>query len=113
MSYDTTRPLEKDWKLFRKKLPKWQENYMNQLNKEYKDILAQNKNPSDIFWELEEQIRQDKKKTGVVARDISRSNMWIHILNLLLEGAITLEDLSDFSEDLQERIAWVTRQSKD
>lgn len=113
MSYDTTRPLEKDWKLFRKKLPKWQENYMNQLNKEYKDILAQNKNPSDIFWELEEQIRQDKKKTGVVARDMRRSNMWIHILNLLLEGAITLEDLSDFSEDLQERIAWVTRQSKD
>lgn len=113
MSYDTTRPLEKDWKLFRKKLPKWQENYMDQLNKKYKEILAQDKNPSDIFWELEKQIWQDKKKTGVVARDISRSNMWIHILNLLLEGAITLEDLSDFSEELQERIAWVTRHSKD
>lgn len=33
MSYDTMRPLESDWKLFRKKLPKWQENYMDRLNK--------------------------------------------------------------------------------
>ena len=31
---------EEDWKLFRKKLPEWQENYMGELIKEYAAILA-------------------------------------------------------------------------
>lgn len=113
MGYDTMCPIEKDWKLFRKKLPEWQERYMDCLNGEYKEILAQDKNPSDIFWELEERIRQDKKKTGVIARDIKRSNMWMHMLELLGEGAITLDDLSEFSEDLRERIGWIVRRSEE
>lgn len=33
--------------------------------------------------------------------------MWIHIIELLEEGAITLDDLSEFSEDLQEKASWV------
>lgn len=53
-------------------------------------------------------IWQDKKKTGVMIRKRnSRSNMWIHIIELLEEGAITLDDLSEFSEDLQEKASWV------
>lgn len=107
MSYDAMRPDEKDWKLFRKKLPGWQENYMARMNKEYKGILAQDKNSADIFWELEERIRQDKKKTGVLARDIRRTNMCRHLLDLLNEGAITFNDLSEFSEELQEKLRWI------
>ena len=30
---------EKDWKLFRKNLPDWQENYMEKLIKEYIEFL--------------------------------------------------------------------------
>lgn len=30
---------KKDWTLFRNKVPEWQENYMEKLNKEYIDIL--------------------------------------------------------------------------
>mgnify|MGYP000682951004 CR=1 FL=1 len=112
MSYDPMRPLESDWKLFRKKLPEWQENYMDRLNKEYQQILAQDKNPSEIFWELEERIWQDKKQTGVVVRGMSRSKMYEHILDLLLEGAITLDDLTEFSEDIQERMGWIMRRSE-
>lgn len=41
MSYDIMKPKEKDWKLFRKKLPGWQENYMARMNREYEEILAQ------------------------------------------------------------------------
>ena len=33
---------------------------------------------------------------------MSRSTMHFVIMNLLREGAITLADLADFSEDLQE-----------
>ena len=33
------RSSEEDWKLFRKKIPEWQESYMDKLNKEYIEIL--------------------------------------------------------------------------
>ena len=33
--------MEKDWKLFRKKLGRWQEAYMDKLVEEYKSILIQ------------------------------------------------------------------------
>lgn len=46
---------ESDWKLFRKRVIVWQENYMNRLNKEYITLLKQDKNPSDIFWELKKE----------------------------------------------------------
>ena len=38
---------EADWKLFRKKLPEWQENYMGKLIKEYAAILADKGEASD------------------------------------------------------------------
>ena len=101
---------EKDWKLFRKKLPGWQEDYMNRLNKEYMEILSQEgKNPSDIFWELNDRLKDDKKQTGVIASRVSRSNMYTLLMNLLREDAITLADLSDFSEELQERLRWFVK----
>lgn len=101
---------EKDWKLFRKKLPGWQEDFMSRLNKEYIEILSQKgKNQSDIFWELESRLKRDKKLTGVVARDVRRTNMYGHLIDLLREDAITLDDLSDFSEELQEGLRWLIK----
>ncbi len=47
---------EKDWKLFRKKLPGWQENYIEKLIKEYVDFLNVDGLASDKFWELEKKI---------------------------------------------------------
>jgi len=103
MNYIQNMPTEKDWRMFRKKLPKWQEDFMNRMNKEYMEILSQNdKNPSDIFWELDSRIKHDKKLTGVVACDVSRSHMYEHLIELLQEEAITFDDLSEFSESLQE-----------
>lgn len=44
---------KKDWKLFREKLPDWQENYMDKLNKQYIELLSNEKETaSDKFWEL-------------------------------------------------------------
>lgn len=50
-------PNEKDWKLFRKKLPEWQEAFMEHLDEEYLQILKQDKKASDKFWELERNIQ--------------------------------------------------------
>ena len=94
---------EKDWKLFRKKLPGWQEDYMENLCKEYAGILSSSKNASDKFWELEKRIKEDKKDVGVSAQ-MSRSMMLENITALLLEGAITIEDLDGFSEETVETV---------
>ena len=58
---------KRDWKLFREKLPGWQENYMARLIKEYISLLsAEDKNASDKFWELEKKIKTDRRHPGVI-----------------------------------------------
>lgn len=91
---------EKDWKLFRSKIADWQEAYMDKLNKEYIEILTGEGNPSDKFWKLEKRIKEDKKDCGVQC-EMSRSNQLMSLLN---EGAITMDDLEDFSDDLKDTI---------
>ena len=94
---------KKDWKLFREKLPEWQEAYMERLNKEYVELLSGEENPSTKFWRLEKRIWEDQKKAGVQVQ-MSRSKMIHNIICLLEEGAISLEDLEGFSEELRERV---------
>ena len=96
---------EKDWKLFRKKLPQWQEAYMERLCKEYVSLLTSNEKASERFWQLEKRIKKDRRKTGVVA-DMRRSVMIDNMVDLIIEGAITLEDLNDFSNDVKELSGW-------
>ena len=96
---------EKDWKLFRSKIADWQEAYMDKLNKEYMEILSGEGKPSDKFWKLEERIKEDKKDCGVQCR-MSRSNQFFVMMSLLEEGAITMDDLEDFSDDLKSVIGY-------
>jgi hypothetical protein len=86
---------ESDWKIFRKKIIGWQENYMQKLNKEYIEILQRDENPAKNF--------HDKKSVGVVI-DMRRSMMFNNILSLLNEEIIQLDDLNDFSEEFQNDI---------
>lgn len=99
---------EADWKMFRKKLPEWQEKYMESLIREYAVLLSGSGKASDKFWELEKRIREDQKCVGVVAR-MSRSNMYTNLLALIQDGVITLDDLEGFSDDLKERFAFLYR----
>ncbi len=78
---------ESDWKLFRKKLPLWQEAYMERLNREYISLLSGPGSAADKFWELDKRMKEDKQSTGVVA-DMRRSMMDINIMNLLVGGVI-------------------------
>lgn len=43
---------EKDWKLFRIRVPNWQEAYMEKLVEEYKVMLNGSALASDKFWAL-------------------------------------------------------------
>ncbi len=94
---------EQDWKLFRKKLPLWQEAYMDKLNQEYIRLLSGEGLASDKFWELEKRIREDKRSIGVVA-DMRRSQMYSNLLSLLANEIIQEDDLDGFSEELAETI---------
>lgn len=94
---------EKDWKLFRSKIADWQESYMDRLNGEYIDILNENVNPSDKFWRLEKRIKEDRNHVGVQVR-VSRSKLIYNIISLLNEGAISFEDLEEFSDELKETV---------
>lgn len=96
-----------DWKLFREKVPGWQEAYMEKLVEEYIELLSGDRAASDKFWSLEKRIREDKRRKGVIM-DMRRSTMIHNLLSLLQEGAITLDDLDGFSDEVTERVRFVT-----
>ena len=41
---------KRDWKLFREKLPGWQESYMEKPCTEYIKLLSRDSDASDKFW---------------------------------------------------------------
>ena len=92
---------EKDWTLFKNKLPNWQEKYIETVIIEYQNLLNKNIPASRKFWELDKLMKKDKKKSGVIVCDLSRSNMINEILELLKEKAIAMDDLNDFSNELK------------
>jgi len=94
---------ERDWKLFRNKIADWQESYMDRLSKEYIELLSEDVNPSDKFWSLDKRIKEDRKKAGVRV-EMSRSNLIYNIISLINEGAISFENLEEFSDELKETI---------
>ena len=95
---------EQDWKLLRKRLPGWQERFMEKLLKDYAAIIAGSENPSERFWKLEKRINKDTNLSGVIAREMKRSRMEQIIASLYREGSINVEDLDGFSDGLVERV---------
>ena len=94
---------EADWRLFRSRLPIWQEAYMERLNREYIALLSGTGSASEKFWELERRMREDKRRGSVVMR-MSRSNMELNLLSLLSDGVISTAELDGFSEELREKL---------
>lgn len=94
---------EKDWRLFKEKLPCWQERHMARLNEEYIRILSVDLPASEKFWELEKRINRDKRNTGVIT-EMKRSNVYFCLVDLLKQKIITTEDLDGFSEELVDAV---------
>lgn len=96
-----------DWKLFRIRITDWQEAYMNKLNKEYIELLNADANASDKFWELEKRIQKDKRKPGVII-EMSKQDLIIHLVSLINDNVIGMEDLEEFSDGLKEKVKLFT-----
>ena len=92
-----------DWKLFRERLPKWQEAYMERLAREYIVLLSSEEPASKKFWDLEKRIREDKRQPGVQL-ELKKSEVGWDLIRLLGEGVITESDLEGFSEDLKDTV---------
>lgn len=97
---------KKDWKLYREKLPKWQEAYMEKLIVKYVEYLQGEEAASTKFWEMEKRIKRDKKNPGVLI-EVSKGDMPFDLIRLMQEGVITLDDLDDFSEELKETVKFM------
>ena len=94
---------KKDWNLFRERIGTWQQKYMDRLNREYIELLNSDAEPEDKFWALEKRIRKDKKSPGVII-ELSKSEMFYNLLDLINCGVITLDDLEGFSDELKESV---------
>ena len=94
---------KQDWKLYREKLPLWQESYMAKLNAEYIELLNGSGNSSDKFWALEKRIKQDRRHLGVIT-EVSKKTMIPVIANLMLDEVIEDTDLREFNEEIREAI---------
>lgn len=97
---------ERDWKIFRKNIPEWQERYMERLTTEYIALLQSERTASGKFWELEKRIKKDKKCPGVLI-DMRRSTAINDIIRLVLDEVISLDDLDVFSDDLREAVKYI------
>ena len=102
---------KKDWKLFRERLADWQENYMEGLVKEYANFLNDDKKPaSEKFWELEKRIKEDKHHPGVIM-EMKKSEVIWDIVRFIRLKVITYDNLSDFSDELQQEVKRILEQS--
>ena len=76
---------------------------MAKLNKEYIQLLLQDKPASSLFWELEKRIKQDKTSPGVIL-ELARSKVVTNLVGLINDKVITFEDLNDLSDELKEEV---------
>ena len=101
---------KRDWKLFREKVPVWQENYMEKLIKEYVNFLSDDTKPaSSKFWELEKRIKEDRRHPGVLIEMRKSEAVW-DIMRLMRLKVITYEDLEEFSDTLKMEIKRILEQ---
>ncbi len=102
---------EHDWKIFKKKIPGWQEAYMERLVNDYLILLQSEKNASEKLFELNNRLKQDKKSPGVII-DMRRSTTINNIVCLILDKVISLDDLEEFSNNLKETVKEFVEQNR-
>lgn len=74
---------------------------MAKLCSEYVELLSSSAPSSEKFWALDERIKRDKRSASVWVR-MSRSEMPFIILRLLDEGFITVDNLTEFSDEMKD-----------
>ena len=85
---------------------------MEGLVKEYANFLNDDKKPaSEKFWELEKRIKEDKHHLGVIM-ELKKSEVIWDIARIIRLNVIMYEDLSDFSDELQNEVKRILEMSR-
>ena len=85
---------------------------MEGLVKGYANFLNDDIKPaSERFWELEKRIKEDKHHPGVIM-EMSKSEAIWDIVRLIRLKVITYDDLSDFSDELQNEVKRILEMSR-
>lgn len=75
-------------------------------------MLREDGSEADKFWGLCKRIREDRRCAGVQI-SMRGSDPLPIICRMINEGVITLGDLDEFSEELREVVATITKPHKD
>ena len=70
-----------------------------------------NDKTSEKFWELEKRIKEDKRHPGVVM-ELKKSEVIWDIVRFIRLKVITYNDLSDFSDELQNEVKRILEMSR-
>lgn len=82
---------------------------MEKLTREYAELLTDDRcQPSERFWALNERIREDRRKPGVQL-ELRKQNVVFDLAHLIADGAVSLEELDGFSEELQNTVRFLCK----
>jgi len=103
--YQQYKPKESDWKQFSKMVPDLRERYLEENIPFIQEILNdKTRTPTKRFWDTFKKM----EKTGKILEDCldghSRSKMEMYMILMRRHGLLKVEDLEQFSEELQERM---------
>ena len=77
---------------------------MDKLTREYAEFLTDDsRQPSERFWTLNKRIREDRRKPGVQI-ELRKQNVVFDLAHLIADGAVSLDELDGFSEELQNMV---------
>ena len=77
---------------------------MDKLTREYAEFLTDDsRHPSERFWTLNKRIREDRRKPGVQL-ELRKQNVVFDLAHLIADGAVSLDELDGFSEELQNMV---------
>ena len=96
------KPKESDWKKYKNSLDKWRERYLKWKNDEIRSILEdKNRDETEKFWDIVAFQKNEAKRLRDCLDGNSRSNMILHVALMKKYKMIDRDDISEFSEELQ------------
>lgn len=107
------RPLESDWKIFRKSVPEWRERYLAKKNQEIVRMLSdENATATELFWQVKEKMDREGEILTLCLDGHSRSKMEWDLYLMYGHGLVQDADLEAFSEDLRAHILKVSQNNE-
>lgn len=98
------KPIESDWKLFRKRVPEWRERFLEERNQRLAALLVDGrKTPTERFWNAEKELKSIARILSDCLDGHSRSKMEMYLHLMCRHRMISEEDLGEFSDELRAR----------